>query len=327
MNTQPNGNKEPSRLRQWRNSLDNSLAKRKLESELRRSFTEIGTLTDKADANLDWVKNCKAFLVLAEESRKFGDVDQGWRHMKAANCWSLYGLFDQDRIQFNARALSVFREGTSTKIDSSRRKQEIKDLLSIDGQFIPVTKRSEIGKVFAAQHVLDDYQNNIYDKSYVLKGRLAFLNLVSLLAIGGWIYMAPELKEMKTIAGQMSPQDLWLIIVLAGALGAITSGYTRSLGSSGAKVRIPAQIAEGYISLARMFLGAGSAIGVTMLLLSGLINLGEVLNLGLILAVAFISGFTEKLLQNAIDKSVAVEPKNEQSTNEESKKYEPQSIE
>jgi hypothetical protein len=293
---------------------------------VKRSAIEIDSLTDQADPNLQWVKNCKAFLAMAEESRKFGDVDQAWRHLKAANRWSLYGLFDKDKVQFDMRALSVYREGSSKKIDSSWRKQEIMELLSTKNGYKHITRREDIGKVVAAEQILDDYQNNIYDKSSILKGRLAFLNIVSLLAIASWIVLAPELKEMKTIAGKMSYQNLWMIIVLAGALGAMASGYTRSLGSTGAKARIPAQIAEGYISLARLFLGAGSAIGASLLLLSGLINLGDVLSLGLVLAVAFISGFTEKLLQNAIDKSVSVEPKSDKPTNQEPENYEPQNI-
>jgi hypothetical protein len=56
-------------------------------------------------------------------------------------------------------------------------------------------------------------------------------------------------------------------------------------------------------------------------LLSGLLNLDRILSLGLIFAVAFISGFTEKLLQNAIEKTVARTEKDESEAVEQAENY------
>jgi 8-oxo-dGTP pyrophosphatase MutT (NUDIX family) len=299
-----------SRFRRWGNSIGGSSSKRRLERDLALSQIEIRSLGERdaqRDANADWIRNSLQLLQRAEDICKYGAIDDAWNALKAARRWSLYGLFHQNKTLFDSMAQSIHREGTAKKIDSEWRKDVIRELLSEGNKeftFKPIDKSEDIGKVFWAQQVLDDYQNSAYEKMYIFKKRLSFLNIAAFLTIPMWIIFAPQLNKLKGIGGNMPFPILWLLVVLSGITGAIFSGFVRSFGNEIERLRIPNQIAESYISYARLFVGAISAIGATTLLSSGLIQIGSALSLGLVLSVAFISGFTEKLLQNAIDKSV-----------------------
>ena len=323
--------KTPGAFRRFLNWLDVSSSKRRLERELSKSLIEISTLIGKdalREAGSLWAKNSRQLLDQAEQHRLYGRIDTAWHSLKTARRWALYGLYHQDITVFNSQALSIFREGTAKKIDSAWRRNTIKDLLTQDGKkFEPISTANDIGKAFIAQLILDDYQDNIYEKSYILQRRLIFLDVAAGIAIAGWIALAPRLHEMAALPEKMPVRLLWLAIVVAGFIGAVTSGFTRSLVSSGSKARIPEQMAEIYISLARLFVGAVSAIGITLILLSGLLNLERVLSLGVIFAVAFISGFTEKLLQNAIEKTVSKAEKTGPEAEEQAENYVNQPIE
>lgn len=92
----------------------------------------------------------------------------------------------------------------------------------------------------------------------------------------------------------------WWMVVLAGLLGGLISAFTSAIRSDIRKSNIPAELSTQTVTFARLMLSALSALAITLFLTSGLLSF-EQLSYELILAIAIVSGFTERLLLRAVD--------------------------
>jgi hypothetical protein len=92
----------------------------------------------------------------------------------------------------------------------------------------------------------------------------------------------------------------WWAVVLAGLLGGLISAFTSAIRSDIRKTNIPAELSTQTVTFARLMLAALSALAVTLFLTSGLLSFGQ-LSYELIIAIAIISGFTDRLLLRAVE--------------------------
>lgn len=92
----------------------------------------------------------------------------------------------------------------------------------------------------------------------------------------------------------------WWTVVLAGLLGGLISAFTSAIRSDIRKSNIPAELSTQTVTFSRLVLAALSALAVTLFLTSGLLPF-EHLSYELIIAVAIVSGFTDRLLLHAVD--------------------------
>lgn len=92
----------------------------------------------------------------------------------------------------------------------------------------------------------------------------------------------------------------WWMVVLAGLLGGLISAFTSTIRSDIRNSNIPAELSTHTVTFARLMLSALSALAITLFLTSGLLSF-EQLNYELILAIAVVSGFSERLLLRAVD--------------------------
>ena len=92
----------------------------------------------------------------------------------------------------------------------------------------------------------------------------------------------------------------WWMVVLAGLLGGLISASTSAIRSDIRKSNIPAELSTQTVTFARLMLAALSALAITLFLTSGLLSF-EQLSYELILAIAIVSGFTDRLLLRAVD--------------------------
>jgi hypothetical protein len=83
-------------------------------------------------------------------------------------------------------------------------------------------------------------------------------------------------------------------------LGAVFSGFSSSIVTDRKKTRIKSELSTSTLTFARLSLAMVSAIFISIFLLSGVLNLHRP-SLELLLAIAFASGFSERLLLRAID--------------------------
>lgn len=94
----------------------------------------------------------------------------------------------------------------------------------------------------------------------------------------------------------------WRLVVLAGILGGLISAFTSAIGADWRKSNIPAELSTQTITYARLVLSALSALAATLLLTSGILSFGQ-LSYPLVFAVAVVSGFTDRLLKNVIERA------------------------
>lgn len=92
----------------------------------------------------------------------------------------------------------------------------------------------------------------------------------------------------------------WWMVVLAGLLGGLISAFTSAIRFDIRKSNIPVELSTQTVTFARLMLSALSALAITLFLTSGLLSF-EQLSYELILAIAIVSGFTERLLKRAVD--------------------------
>ena len=91
------------------------------------------------------------------------------------------------------------------------------------------------------------------------------------------------------------------MIVLAGLLGALISAFTSAIGTDPKRSSIPAELSTLTITFARLMVVALSALAVTLFLSSGVINL-ERQDYAFLIAIAIVSGFSDRLLLSAIER-------------------------
>ena len=96
----------------------------------------------------------------------------------------------------------------------------------------------------------------------------------------------------------------WLSLIFAGMMGAVISSLTAAMQQDLSKSRIPEELSTSTVTFARLFLAALSAVVISLFLISGLLNYST-FSYELLLAIAVVSGFSERLLVRAM----SLEPK------------------
>ena len=171
-------------------------------------------------------------------------------------------------------------------------KETVEDVLSVRGK---LKRDLEPRSVYFAATILHEHYGNVYQKLNILRrqqGTLLLISLFSLLI--ATVFILPNLESGIAIFNKL----LLFAVVLFGIMGASVSG-TLSIARGASSQRIPEQLLSSWITLARPIVGAVAALALFTFVLSGLFQVGEV-SLGLILAVSFASGFSERLLAGAI---------------------------
>ena len=247
-----------------------------------------------------WYPKSKQLLEAAKLAHQRRDAESGWRFLKAADRFRLYGL-DAEALTTEGRA--ILTEATDKEKSASNwRRVSITQLLSDENGNLKTSLRpSEVAR---AKRILDEQQDNVYHKLNILKQRLQLLTAIGLLAVGIWIAwppLSPAVSETgQIVMGTVPARRLWLAIILSGILGALVSGFSTSMTRDQSTARIPAEILTTTVTLARISLAMLTALAISIFLLSGLLNIPGP-SLGVLLAVAFASGFSDRLLMRALN--------------------------
>lgn len=149
-----------------------------------------------------------------------------------------------------------------------------------------------------AQAQLDDYFQNQYYKSGLLKHQMRSLVLIGLIALAALMTLIFRTKQTLDEWDDWSWQTL-LVVLLFGILGASFSA-TLKLPTDLGKSKIPEFATSLAITLARTILGATPALAAYAFLRSGLFTIGAGTDgetpKAVALAVAFGAGFSERLV-------------------------------
>lgn len=163
-----------------------------------------------------------------------------------------------------------------------------------------------VDRLILAQSLLDEHFDNVYFKLDIAAASLErwpwILGLALALLLGAvGSYELPFLAPLwQGVEGPPLGGLAHLVVVaLAGALGAALSRSLSALSHAG---RIPEFLQGSTDWLLRLMVGAASAVGITMLTQAGLLPFEKTSAVSY--ALAFVAGFTDRLLTRAIDRTV-----------------------
>lgn len=281
----------------WRR-LANSLPPYCLELEFLISSTQ------RPDA--PWANVARCLLVEAWKALTAGNDELGWKCFLAAQRVELSGL-SEDALQ--ARAHSILTEG-NRKLGRWRRRSVV-DLLaqkpSTGAETVAPKPKVTVAEVYEAALILHEHYSNVQHRLRFHKRLLGALALVALVAMAVWAGVV--LRGFRFDVGEVK---LLPSVMLFGVMGASFSGIL-SLSKGVSQARIPEQLANTWITLARQVVGVVSAIVAYSFLSSGLLKIGAIdfNNPHLILAVSFAAGFSERLVVRAAETLSQQTPKSD----------------
>ena len=293
----------------WLNSI-----KRRWRNYFRpASLQRLGNTLDLVESDLDavielvkksnnkfvagWDLRSRHLLDIARQAYIEADEELGWRCLNAANRFMYYGLTpEQLRIEARPILAEANDEGKGL---SKWRKTSIQQLLGDNGG-----KRNKSLKpqdVARAKRVLDEHHDNVYQKLKILRSRLLLLTIASFVALVAWLFNPPFLPSSSLLTSHDAHNWLspWFGVILSGLLGALFSGFTSSIAADQTKTRIPTELSSTSITFARLSMAVVASLAASIFLISGVLNIPPP-SYELMLAVAFASGFSERLLLRGI---------------------------
>jgi len=258
-----------------------------------------------------WYEPARLLIKQARQANLAGDPDAGWKLTKVADRFMLNGL-DPDQLAGQA-SIILTEASDENKGVSKWRQNSIRDILAPSktkgDQRNPIPV--DVAKVMEAKRLLDENGDNVYQRISILKTRLTLLSVIGVVWLAAWFSISLPIPFENLPAGASnafdylvnSPSSFWLVITLSGILGALISSFTSAIGSDAKKTRIPTEISTLTITMARIIVGSLSAIAITLFLGSGILTFPN-LSFSFLFAVAIISGFSDRLFMNAIERIV-----------------------
>lgn len=256
-------------------------------------------ITDSNAANEQWAIQAKELVKDSEKLLKVNKIDEAWKSFHAAKRMVVNDMNDDERM---ARAKSLFRE---TEKLNDWRKESIINLLGKRGEGVTVSPAIET--LIHAMEIKDEaYDNQFYLNR--LSHNLFWLlsGLLFLVITGIVLYFALIIHQMgSNYARDLSLTGYIVGVLLFGLLGALTSAIvsTRQLSNS---PRISELGSSQVITMSKIFIGAGFSVFIFLLLKSSVAEHIKLFNFSIshpldYFAIAFASGFTERLAQKSIE--------------------------
>lgn len=240
-----------------------------------------------------WLDAAERLMDAAHEALAL-DHDPGtaWACYLAARREELASL-NAEQVPIVAAAL---RHEASEKLSGWRSDAVVVALKTAEDQRVPLPGR--ISALQQAVAVEDEESQDRYFRLRELRKQLQSM---------GWILGFAVVATFVALARGPSPLteppdstdfDTWLLVVLFGILGGSFSAI-RSITQERRQARIPEQLTRSAIAAFRPLLGGVAAVAAYAFLGAGLISLSPDA-LGTVLAVAFASGFSERLIVSAV---------------------------
>lgn len=256
-------------------------------------------LEQATEADITWKNKVRELLAdarraIAENDRADNRLDDGWNCLLAAERHAVFGMAAPA-----LRALALTLRQEASKLNEHR-KQAVLDLVNTvvddrgeltDPDNLPAMREA----LFKAMDKRDEAAHNQYFRIRLLRDQLWLLALVlGNLIASVWLLTALGMLSL----GQPA---LIMGVSVFGALGASLSAAL-SLTRLPTTTHIPEQIVFSSVTYMRAMIGAAAALVGYIFLHSGLLNFGNTLSSESILAVAFISGFSERLIISTVER-------------------------
>jgi NUDIX domain len=281
----------------WRHKLfDTSTAR--LQQELASFQVALRHPIPTAEVEQSWVTGAYALLDNARWAVQERNPELGWNCLKAAQRRGLFGLGPKELL---VRARLLVSEATEEKLGKWR-SDAVNQILLENGQLKSTVNADEVAK---AAEILDTHYYNTYRRLRLRSFQFACLGMAALIFLTCYIAivgLSEQSNDLSTWTGLSQ-------VALLGALGAAVSGILRIGGDETAR-RITIELAAFGFLIARVVVGAAAALVLVAIWQSGFIKFPVPDQPKMfVIVLAFAAGFTERLAQNAIERLVASERK------------------
>lgn len=157
--------------------------------------------------------------------------------------------------------------------------------------------------LYAAAEILDGRHGNVHRRVALVRKQVLALGLVEIVGVVGFLAVATFWES--PFAAEPGSASLLVAVGLFGLMGASVGRLVALVGASRPE-KLPALAINWWTTLGRTLMGAAAALALYAFLHSGLVAIGGVdvasPTFGaLVLAVSFAAGFSERLLQRAIE--------------------------
>jgi len=273
------------------------------EPQLERRINETGS------QQADWAVQAKNLVAKARQLLDRFKIDEAWKVFHTAKRLEFYGMKDDERV---AIARTLLEEATKL---NEWREDAILSLLGKDKSAITAPPSPET--LVMAAELKDEHYNNQYYKNRLSRTIFRLLFTLLFFAIAGIIIYACVLsgKYGKDYETQLTQPGYLIGVLLFGFLGAITSAilFTRYMSKSS---RITEIGSSQVITISKIFVGAAFSVFIFMLLRSSIAESVKIFAFSIkdpldYFAIAFVSGFSERLAQKAIEAIVGKDKEEE----------------
>ncbi|WP_435118646.1 hypothetical protein [Halolamina sp. C58] len=296
------------------------IGSRRLEAELNTARAEFESLVAESDLEQgddNWIQRGRELLDDADASLAEGNVEQGWAYLHAATRLSMYGVEavgGDEALRGEGRALLVEAENAPL----SWREEAIRNrIATADGT---LRERLTATDLRAAQELLHEGYESLHRKRHYLQTQFRYLRIGASVALllflvvavaGAWSGLLPTPffefgtggSEGSAPANSVYPVVFLIYVVLSGMLGATVFGL-RSLRRQPVSTSTPQHLTGFQATVARMVVGAGSALAVFFFVRSEFLVVGSSASLtrgSFLLAIAFVAGYSQRLVHTTVE--------------------------
>jgi hypothetical protein len=283
------------------------------EIECYKPQIEKRLLEDKGN-NTEWADQAKNLIKKSEDFLNEYKIDEAWKTFHTARRLEVFAMMEEEQSDL----ANELRMETS-KLNEWRREA----ILELIGRTKADTIKPPAHRaLFRAIELKDEHYNNQYYKNRLsqrLFNSLCILLILTIVVIAWYFWKFLNFPPEK-FPGNLTLWEYLIGVLLFGILGATTSAilFTRYLSRYS---RITEIGSSKVITFSKIFVGAAFTVFIFLLLRS---SLAESINLFSFtisnpidfFAIAFVSGFSERLAQNAIEKIVGKEKEDDTKTTE-----------
>lgn len=245
-----------------------------------------------------WIMNGRELLDQSQMYLELNRLDEGWKCLHAARRIAIYGLDDD---QLKAKAKVYLQEADKL---SSWRKKAMDQLLS--GEMSG--KSADKETVYQAALLIDEHYNNQAFKQRKLQDYITLITVVLVGVVFMILWHVFDIFNPSLAPLGASGIDS-LSILLFGLFGGAISAAL-SVGKNTLQAKVPELAVQTWINVFRIIVGGAAAIFVftvmqaqlvEALLPSQLINMIKNNSKAAFLVVAFVAGFSERLVLKRVE--------------------------
>ncbi len=147
-----------------------------------------------------WIQIADKLYKELETAIQYRAIQRGWKIYKEIGRTLINGLAEfgdlNGKKAHMTRALAIFQESLGKMEKDSWRQNAILSLLAEKNEAVWKLKADiPVGDIIKANEILDEYQDNFYEKLMTLNSRIRLLSLAALGAIALWLAIAPPIGD------------------------------------------------------------------------------------------------------------------------------------